>query len=154
MRATRPFVLLLAAATFLALVSSPAGAVPPFQERFTNPVDIRLPAGRFCEFPVLLEIEQKTKFILFFDGDGDAVRGLGVGRITMQITNIESGESKTFRIPGPTFVDFRNGTVRGTGPWVIFQPGELFYAAGQITFTEDGVVVTRGRRVDLCRLLG
>jgi hypothetical protein len=75
---------------------------------------------------------------------------------------VETGESIRLSIPGPGFfeTDASGDPTEGTGPWLIFipgDPGSLLYVVGHIEFeSEDfGVSPTSvsGRMLDLCAAL-
>jgi hypothetical protein len=137
---------------------APASATPPMRERSEEHISLRLPAGEFCDFRVGIEVDQKVTLVTFGPRPGTWIGGILTGKIIAVVTNLQTGESVRLSIPGPTFFDVEGNVVVGTGPWLIFQPGELFYAAGVLRFetTDEGVVaeLVRGRQVDLCRLLG
>jgi hypothetical protein len=157
MRAARTFALLLAVAALLALMAVPAGAVRPFQVRISDPVSILLPGEDFCGFDVQAEVEQKFKFIEFSGRRGTAWTAMTVGKLKAVLTNSDTGESIALSIPGPGFIDANGNTIVGTGPWVVFVPGQLLYLVGRITFVPGpfGVQpdVVRGRTIDLCDVL-
>jgi hypothetical protein len=144
--------------TILALVLAPAAtAVPPVQIRVSDPVSVVLPGSDFCGFDVQAEVEQKFKVILFSGNRGTLWTGLTVGKIKVVMTNVESGETISVSIPGPGFLDAGGNTIRGSGPWVVFVPGQLLYLVGHITFEPGPFGVqpaeVRGRTVDLCEVL-
>jgi hypothetical protein len=60
-------------------------------------------------------------------------------------------------IPGAGFIDVEGNLLVGTGPWLIFIPGEVLLVTGHITFTgtppQVEPVEIRGRSVDLCEAL-
>ncbi len=157
MRSTRRFALLLVAAILVAMVSSPATAARPFQERISDPVSVLLPGSDFCGFDVQAEVEQKFKFIAFSGNRGTLWTAMTVGKIKVVLTNLETEESIALSIPGPGFIDADGNTIVGTGPWVVFVPGQLLYLVGHITFKPGpfGVEpdVVRGRSLDLCGVL-
>jgi hypothetical protein len=157
MRSTRGITLLLAGALFVALVPSPAAADPPFQERISDPVSLVLPGSDFCGFDVQAEVEQKFKFIAFSGNRGTLWTAMTVGKIQVVLTNVETEESIALSIPGPGFIDADGNTIVGTGPWVVFVPGQLLYLVGHITFEPGpfGVqpALVRGRSIDLCEVL-
>jgi hypothetical protein len=153
-----PFRILLLIAVALAATSAPALADPPFQERISDPVDVLLPGTDFCGFDVQAEVEQKFKFIAFSGNRGTLWTAMTVGKIKVVLTNLETDESIALSIPGPGFIDADGNTIVGTGPWVVFVPGELLYVIGRITFEPGpfGVQpdVVRGQTLDLCDVLG
>ena len=149
-------VLVLAVAS-VAVSSSPALADPPFQERISDPVSVVLPGADFCGFDVLAEVEQKFKFIAFSGNRGTLWTAITVGKIKVVLTNLETDESIAVSIPGPGFIDTDGNTIVGTGPWVVFVPGQLLYLVGHITFEPGPFGVqpaeVRGRSLDLCEAL-
>jgi hypothetical protein len=156
-RATRRFISLLAAAIFVAMIATPATAEPPFQVRITDPMTVLLPGEDFCGFDVQAEVEQKFKFIAFSGNRGTLWTAITVGKIKVVLTNLETGETLPVNIPGPGFIDADGNTIVGTGPWLVFVPGQLLFLVGHITFEPGpfGVqpTVVRGRSLDLCAAL-
>ena len=153
----RPVRVLLVLAVALVATASPAFADPPFQERITDPASLVLPAGEFCDdFDVQVEVEQKFKFIAFSGDRGTWISAMTVGKIKVVLTNPDGG-SITLSIPGPGFIDVDGNLILGTGPWLIFIPGEVLLVTGHITFTGTPPQVVpveiRGRSVDLCVVL-
>ena len=139
------------------LLAPSASADPPFQVRISDPLSVPLPGSDFCGFDVQAEVEQKFKFIEF---SGDR------GTLWTAMTPASSRPcSRTWRprnriavnIPGPGFIDANGNTIVGTGPWLVFVPGQLLYLVGHITFKPGpfGVQpdVVRGRSLDLCDVL-
>ncbi len=157
MRSTRRFALLLAAAIFVAMISSPATAVPPVQVRISDPMTVLLPGEDFCGFDVQADVEQKFKLITFSGNRGTLWTAMTVGKIKVVLTNLDTGETLAVNIPGPGFIDVNGNTIVGTGPWLVFVPGQLLYLVGHITFEPGpfGVqpALVRGRSLDLCGAL-
>jgi hypothetical protein len=143
----------------LLLITAPsAWADPPFQERISDPVSLVLPGGEFCDdFDVQVDVEQKFKFIAFAGDRGTWISAMTVGKIKVVLTNLDSGGSIALSIPGPGFIDVEGNLLVGTGPWLIFIPGEVLLVTGHITFTgtppQVEPVEIRGRSVDLCEAL-
>jgi hypothetical protein len=147
------------AAIALLLLAPPASAAKPFMVRISEPATLVLPAGDFCtDFDVRVDAEQNFKFIAFSGHRGTLWTGLTVGGLKAELTNLVTDESISITIPGPGFIDAAGNTITGTGPWLVFIPGEVLYLVGHITFagTQPFVVPTevRGRTVDLCEALG
>jgi hypothetical protein len=121
-------------------------------------VSIVLPGGDFCGFDVRAEVEQKFKVIEFSGDRGTWIGAITVGKIKVVLTDVETSASVAISIPGPGFIDVDGNLVRGTGPWVIFVPGQLLYIVGHTTFEEGPFGLqpaeVRGRQVDLCEVLG
>jgi hypothetical protein len=149
---------LVCAAALLLLLAPAASAAKPFQVRVSDPVSIVLPGADFCGFDVQADVEQKFKFIEFSGDRGTWIGAITVGKIKVVLTNVETGASVSVSIPGPGFMDVDGNLVEGTGPWVIFVPGQLLYLVGHITFEPGPFGVqaaeVRGRIVDLCEVLG
>ena len=153
----RPVRILLVLAVALVATASPAFANRPFQVRISDPLSVLLPGSDFCGFDVQAEVEQKFKLITFSGRRGTAWTAMTVGKIKAVLTNVESQDSITLNIPGPGFIDANGNTIVGTGPWLVFVPGQLLYLVGHITFKPGpfGVQpdVVRGRSLDICDVL-
>jgi hypothetical protein len=153
----RPVRILLVLAVALVATPSPAFATRPFQVRISDPLSVLLPGSDFCGFDVQAEVEQKFKLIAFSGDRGTLWTALTVGKIKAVLTNVETQDSITVNIPGPGFIDANGNTIVGTGPWLVFVPGQLLYLVGHITFKPGpfGVQpdVVRGRSLDLCDVL-
>jgi hypothetical protein len=148
----------LASATALLMLLAPsASAEAPFQEWISDPFTVVLPGSDFCGFDVQADVEQKFKFIAFSGNRGTLWTAMTVGKIKVVLTNLETGESLDVNIPGPGFIDADGNTITGTGPWLVFVPGQLLYLVGHITFEPGpfGVqpALVRGRSLDLCEAL-
>lgn len=142
----------------LVILAPAASAERPFQIRISDPVSFVLPGGAFCTFDVQVDIEQKFKVIEFAGDRGTWITALNVGKIKAVLTNLEEpGTTISISIPGPGFIDAAGLPVRGTGPWLIFVPGELLFIRGNIVFTGTPPMVepvsVRGSTVDLCEVL-
>ncbi len=141
----------------LVLLAPAASAKPPFQERISDPLSVLLAGDDFCGFDVQAEVEQKFKLIQFSGNRGTLWTAMTVGKIKAELTNVETGESLNVNIPGPGFIDAQGNTIVGTGPWLVFVPGQLLFLVGHITFEPGpfGVqpAVVRGRSFNLCDAL-
>ena len=144
-------------AALLLLVAPSASAEPPFQEWVSDPFTTVLPGSDFCGFDVQADVEQHFKFIAFSGNRGTLWTALTAGKLKVVLTNLESGETLNVNIPGPGFIDADGNTITGTGPWLVFVPGQLLYLVGNITFEPGpfGVqpALVRGRSLDLCEAL-
>jgi hypothetical protein len=153
----RPVRILLVLAVALVATASPAFANRPFQVRISDPLSVLLPGSDFCGFDVQAEVEQKFKLITFSGRRGTAWTAMTVGKLKAVLTNVETQDSITLNIPGPGFIDANGNTIVGTGPWLVFVPGQLLYLVGHITFKPGpfGVQpdVVRGRSLDICDVL-
>jgi hypothetical protein len=150
-------VMLVLAVALVATSASPTLAAQPFRERISDPVSLVLAGEDFCGFDVQAEVEQKFMFIAFSGNRGTLWTAMTVGKLKVVLTNVDTGESIALSIPGPGFIDADGNTIVGTGPWVVFVPGQLLYLVGHITFEPGpfGVqpVLVRGRSLDLCEVL-
>lgn len=135
------------------LVATPASADPPIQERVSEPVEVVLPGADFCGFDVFADVEQKFKEITFTGTRGTWITGLTVGIITGTFTNMETGESVRLVFPGPGFLGVTGDVVVGTGPWLVFLPGQILFVRGRIEFQQGEPVSISGRTQDLCQML-
>ncbi len=129
---------------------------------FDEPATLVLPGEDFCGFDVRIDIEQNFRTITFSGDRGTWIGAIGVGKIMVTVTNLESDASIDLSIPGPGFfeADASGNPEEGTGPWLIFIPGDpgmLLYIIGHIEFQiEDfGISPTsvQGRVTDLCLAL-
>ncbi len=116
-----------------------------------------LAGSDFCGFDVQADVEQKFKFIAFSGNRGTLWTAMTVGKLNAVLTNLETDESITVIIPGPGFIDADGNTIVGTGPWLVFVPGQLLFLVGHIEFEPGpfGIqpAVVRGRSLDLCEVL-
>jgi len=144
-------------AALVVFLAPAASADPPFQERISDPFSVVLAGSDFCGFDVEAEVEQKFKFIAFSGNRGTLWTAMTVGKLKAVLTNVETDESITVTIPGPGFIDAEGNTIVGTGPWLVFVPGELLFLVGHIEFEPGpfGIqpAVVRGRSLDLCDVL-
>jgi hypothetical protein len=146
-------VVVLAAALSAMFASTPALAAPevPKSEVF----EVEFPAGEFCAFPLRLTILDGQKS---HDSQGSVVL---TGPLTVTVTNLSTGASKTLNASGPTLLDPRTGLNVGSGPWIIGQPASaglnetfLIYNRGRAVFSQDGTLAsTIGKTVDICAAL-
>jgi hypothetical protein len=158
----RKGLLIFVVAMGLVAATGTAHAAAPVQEVFTEPATIELPGGEFCAFDVQIDIEQNFRTITFSGDRGTWIGAIGTGKILATVTNLETGESIRLSIPGPGFfeTDASGNPAEGTGPWLLFIPGDpgaLLYVVGHIEFQaeEFGISPTsvRGRMLDLCPAL-
>lgn len=147
----------LTCAALLVLVAPAASADPPIQERISDPVSFVLPGSDFCGFDMQVDAEQKFKVITFTGQRGTWWTTLTAGKLKAVLTNLETEESIEISIPGPGFIDVDGNLMVGTGPWLIFVPGQVLYLIGHITFEPGpfGVQASSvsGRSIDLCDTL-
>lgn len=155
----RKFLAAVALTTALALLPAQAAmATAPVQTRVSGPASFVLPGSDFCGFDVQVDVQQKVKVIQFTHRRGWGFTALTAGKLKATFTNLDSDASVSVSIPGPGFLDASGVPIVGTGPWIIFVPDHILYLVGHIEFrpTSYGVDVQllRGRRVDLCTVLG
>ena len=135
---------LILTALLLALAIAPAATagkptrevLPPFPDAVLDQ----------CGFPVLDHEEGQTVLLSFTDDQGNLVRQIITGPgLTEILTNLDTGKTLVFHIPGPGFLDLNpdgSGTFTGAGPFFFFAhpatrtPG-LFYTTGRFVITFD-----------------
>jgi hypothetical protein len=141
-------------ALVLMSTASPASANAPTKTRAAFAFDVDF-AGA-CPFDVLAHAWGDTQLIMFVDADGNPVRGISTGQFFVTLTNVDSGTSRTFAIPGPSFFDATGTLVHGTGTWLTFTAdGEFVLAAGSMNLAPDSTLLgISGRTFDVCELLG
>lgn len=137
----------------LFVVAAPAGAVAPEISRYgfivTEQID---PAA--CGFPITAVVRGKGQTLLFYDGDGEPVRGLSTGPISVAFTNLSTGATARYSISGPSFYGADGELLRGTGRWYVFTAeGEPAIAVGNLTFGDGGVPQEPSTLIDVCDAL-
>jgi len=117
------------------------------------------PAGDICDFPVGVVVTATNARQITFNGQPTGYAAFQRGRITATVTNLDTNDTITVNISGPTFLDV-NGSglpTKGTGAWLIFEPiaqGGLRFIHGNLSFepVSYGVhaIVNGGTERDLC----
>jgi hypothetical protein len=159
-RATLSVVAVLGLAAFAAPVASAAG---PTITPLAGTVDFgnlnEGPAGDVCSFDVGLVVTAGSgaREIRFPSPLGSGTTSLLVGPLKATATNLETGESVTVAISGPTFLDTEGFPIRGTGAWLVFEPiseGGMRFLHGRLAFApvSYGVhaIPLGGTETDLC----
>ena len=117
------------------------------------------PTGDVCVFDVgmVVHFGPGARQITFPDPLGSGTTSLLVGPLTATLTNLETGDSITVNISGPTFLDTSGFIVKGTGAWLSFEPiaeGGLRFIHGRLAFEPAPyglhAVVLGGVEEDLC----
>lgn len=149
----RRLVPLFACICVLAVPSS-SSAAPPERTgptRFT--VDLAFPT--ICDFPLVAHVEGFTHFTTFVDENGDPIRGFTGGQLFVTWERTDTGFTRRFAIPGPTFFAADGTPIRGTGRWA--NPdldGTWYILAGNIVMDENfNTVSSTGRKVPVCELM-
>jgi hypothetical protein len=142
-------------ALLVSLMATPAAANRPTFIRGSAEFDIPF-GSEICGFAINAHIRTKAQTVIFVDRAGDPVRGLSTGQLFATLTNLDTGFSRTFAIPGPSFFDATGTLVRGTGTWLTFEAdGTFVLAAGNMDMDPVGTILgIRGRTFDVCSLLG
>ena len=145
---------LLLAFVLALLIPGSAAAAPPVRTAPAHfELDIDFPT--ICAFPLVAHVEGFTHFITFVDADGDAIRGWTGGRLFVTFTRTDTGESRTFAIPGPTFFAGDGTPIRGTGTWANPELDGTWYLAAGIIYLDENfnTVSSVGRKFALCEVL-
>ena len=117
------------------------------------------PTGDVCAFEVgmVVHFGPGARQITFPDPLGGGTTSLLVGPLTATVTNLETDESITVNISGPSFLDASGFPIRGTGAWLSFEPisqGGLRFIHGRLVFEPVPyglhAVVLGGAETDLC----
>ena len=157
---------LLAVGVILALTTLLAGtasAAKPTITSLAGVIDLgnlnEGPAGDICPFAVGLVITAGpgARQIEFSSPMTNGATALLVGPLMATATNLETGESITVGISGPTWLAPGGLPIRGTGSWLVFEPiaqGGLRFIHGRLAFepVSYGVhaIVLGGTEEDLC----
>ena len=151
---TRRTLVVIAALLGLVLFPGAATAAPP---EVTKPqriaFDLQFP--EICDFPLVAHVEGFTHFKTFLDANGDAIRGWTGGQLFVTWTRTDTGASRTFAIPGPTFFAGDGSPIRGTGAWANPElDGTWYLTAGIIVLDENFNTVSMvGRKFAVCDLM-
>ena len=140
-----------------------AAADGPVITPFTGDIDLgnlnEGPTGAVCTFDVgmVVHFGAGARQITFPDPLGSGTTSLLVGPLTATVTNLETDDSITVNISGPTFLDATGFILRGTGAWLSFEPiaeGGLRFIHGRLAFEPVSyglhAVVLGGVEEDLC----
>jgi hypothetical protein len=126
------------------VLSAHAFAAGPPTIVFFPPGDVGLgdlnegPAGAVCAFPVgaVLHVSRGAHEIQF-NGQGVGFAARDAGKLSITLTNLDTGTTATVNISGPGWIGSDFLPVIGTGPWVIFEPidqGGIRYLRGRTRF--------------------
>jgi hypothetical protein len=153
----------IAAAVFTTAFSGTALAAKPVITSLEGVIDLgnlnEGPAGDICAFDVGLvaTFGPGARQITFSSPKPNGVASMLVGPLKATVTNLETDETITVAISGPTWLDATGFPIRGTGAWLVFEPiseGGLRFIHGRLTFepVSYGVhaVVLGGIEEDLC----
>jgi hypothetical protein len=157
-RIMRPVALLAAALASCLFAIQPAQATGPAVPH-GEPIEILSPAGEYCPFP--LRISGKSAAVVRPGSpNGDLII---TGAVAVTVTNLATGESRSYNVSGPTFVDGQTGVQVYRGTALIGQPVSvnaedtfLIITRGQWTFDPTTSAHSfRGRIAhDVCAELG
>lgn len=141
----RLIALLVPAFLLIPLSALPASAVEPVREPLFAE-DFVVEGS--CDFPVFIDfLEQKEFITTYFDQDGNPIRQTITGRLTHNLTNLDTGKTIFYNVSGPGHITFfENGSVDfvlGGRSSVFFFPGDVedlplfFVNSGQVTIHLD-----------------
>ena len=151
----RGVIVLVLSSMLVMLPAVPGLAKPP------NVGSGQIAAGSACSFAVDYVANDRIRFKVIFDRDGNPVRFEVTGFQVVTLSNSLSGKSITLQISGPeqdTFQSDGSVLVKGTGPWLLwgaplFGPG-LFFTQGQyvVRYDDQGATVVKApaRATDVC----
>lgn len=135
-------------------LAGPASTGPPTQVRITDPVEVELPPGEACPFPVRIQVDQNFKMISFAEPIGQGIWALTVGSIKAVVTNMDNDASVSLDISGPAFLaGDPPRPVFGTGHTLLFTEEGLLYASGRLTRDAAGELHLNGHTRDVCAML-
>ncbi len=152
----RTWIAALGAATLMAATPAVANATPPTHQPPANATyDVHLGAqpGEVPCGPLTVTFTDGERVTTFSNGDV-----LVTGKLRAVVKSDITGKSVSLNVSGPGRF-FPDGTIKGSGSWLLFSSEVLAYATGSISIpaeADGGVnaVTIKGRRVDLCPLLG
>jgi hypothetical protein len=148
------------------LASNPASATKPVREFVPSEDAI---VSDVCPFDLgITVLQDNVQVTTFFDQEGNVTRLHSAGKLIVELSNEETGESMVANISGPgtsTFTD-DSEVLEAVGPWLFFffpgdlgegEPGMALLTTGRfvVEFSAVGVSILeqRGRVVDVCALL-
>ena len=148
------------------LGASPASAAKPLREFLPNSDAVIEGA---CDFPVAVTVLENNEFSTTFFKDGNVTRVLVTGRLVVELTNVDTGESLVANISGPGIFTFTTDTtlLKTEGQWLLVffpgdlgegEPGQIWLTSGQfvVEFSEEGqrLLEAHGTFKNVCLLLG
>jgi hypothetical protein len=140
------------AVTLMAATPALAHATPPEHQPPANATyDIHVAAGDVLCGPITITFTDGERFTTFSSGVT-----LVTGQLSAVVTSDITGQSVSLKVSGPGKF-FPDGSVKGGGAWLLFSSNVLAYTVGAISIPAGGdvnAVTIKGRRVDLCPLLG
>ena len=158
---TKTLILVAAALVGVAFAVAPLASAD-------RPIRVEVPAGdssgQFCEdFPVLIHPTRNNEFATIFSSGATLV----TGALRAEATNLVTGETIEYNIPGPGFFTPDGSTLIGTGPWLLWgeagflgpgSPAGVIFVSGRfvLTFDDQGNITgysARGHSEDVCAAL-
>lgn len=144
----------LAAAVVTLVAATPAivhASPPDHQPPANSTYDLHVAAGGVPCGPITITFTDGERYTTFSNGVT-----LVTGQLSAVVTSDITGQSVNLNVSGPgKFLP--DGSVKGSGAWLLFSSDVLAYAVGHISIPAGGdvnAVTINGRRVDLCPLLG
>jgi hypothetical protein len=116
----------------LALALAPSAAA---DKPVTAPAPFGTFTGQYCaDFPVRVSETTNRGTIRIFS-DGSAIV---TGTLKVDVTNLETGETISLNISGPSFFSSDGSTLVGTGKWLFFGEAGFLGRPGPTLETSDG----------------
>ena len=141
---------LLATAAFAGIPAA-ADATPPVHQPPSNSTyDLHVAAGDVPCGPITITYTDSERYTTFASGVT-----LVTGRLRAVVSSDVTGQSVSLNVSGPGKFH-PDGSITGSGAWLLFGSEILAYTTGWLSIPDGDVnrVEVRGRRTDLCPLLG
>jgi hypothetical protein len=165
----RPLLSLFLAALCIGVLAAPAAAAGKPDRVFLGLPDfLEFDAGTVCDFALRIDILVNKEYAVIFPADESGTQhDIVTGRLVVEVTNVDTGQSRVFNVSGPgKDIFFPDGTVQTVqhGRFIFFAlptdaggPG-MWWSAGQnhLTFDANGATTSVSlphNSLDVCAAL-